>query len=286
MASRVDIILIPDLRSSAINAVGLLHSRTDLEVLLLDFPETLEDEVNKLAEYRITYEELIRTIRQKRILPEPLESWTYTAEPILRILPRLRLMRPELEICCYAPAESPFSAMESATRIARLAFRVRATGKVETDEWREAVASSLTRNRESLDLEFSKLAVRASGQDAACLAGLNAFRLKQRIAEYWDVARVRSADPFYYRTPLEVLLFLFSRREISDEQLSMLALAHVEYVYRYVLASRDRDEAHKRWVQEKIFGAKKQDRPSRGQSTVQAWRRHSLHGWFPAAFKF
>lgn len=45
MASRVEIILVPDLRSSAINAVGLLHSRPDLDVLLLDFPEMLEHEV-------------------------------------------------------------------------------------------------------------------------------------------------------------------------------------------------------------------------------------------------
>jgi len=265
MASRVDIILIPDLRGSAINAVDLLHSRSDLEALLLDFPETLEDEVNRLAEYRITYGELMRTIKEKRILPEPLESWTYTAEPILRALPRLRLMRPELEICCYTPAKSPFLAVETATKIARLTFRVRATGKVGTDEWRDAIASSLTRSRESLDLEVSLLALRARGRNAVCLAGLNAFHLKRRIAEYWDVATVKCAEPLYYRTPLEVLLSLFSRREVSDEQLSMLALAHVEYVYRYVLASRDRDEAHKRWVQEKVFGAKKQDRPSRGQ---------------------
>jgi len=46
-------------------------------------------------------------------------------------------------------------------------------------------------------------------------------------------------------------------REVSDEELPMLALPHVEYIYRYVLRSRDRDEAHNRWVQEKIFGAKK-----------------------------
>jgi len=254
MASRVEVILVPDLRSSALNAAGLLQSTPDLDVLLLDFPETLEDEVIKLAEYQITYEQLIRTVRERRILPEPLESWTYTAEPILRALPRLRLMRPELEICCYTPAESPFSAMENATKIARLAFRVKATGKVESDEWRDAITSSLTRSRELLDLDVSKLALRGRGRNAACLAGLNAFRLKQRVADYWDVATVRSAERFYYRTPLEVLLCLSSRRELSDEQLSMLALAHVEYVYRYVLRSRDRDEAHSRWIQEKILG--------------------------------
>jgi hypothetical protein len=275
MGSRVEIILVPDLRSSAINAVGLLHSRSGLDALLLDFPETLEDEVNKLAEYRISYEELIRTIREKRILPEPLESWTYTAEPILRALPRLSLMRPELEICCYTPAKSPFLALESATKIARLTFRVRATGKVETDEWRNAIASSLTRSRESLDLEGSLLALRARGRNAACLAGLNALRLKQRITQYWDVATVKCAEPLYYRAPLEVLLSLFSRREVSDEQLSMLALAHVEYIYRYVLRSRDRDEAHNRWVQEKIFETKKHDRPLRSQSTAESPRKGS-----------
>jgi hypothetical protein len=145
-------------------------------------------------------------------------------------------MRPEVEVVCYTPAETPFSAMESSTRIARLAFRVRATGKVETDEWRDAISSSLTPSRESLDLEGSKLALRARGRDAACLTGLNAFHLKQRIAEYWDIANVRSAEPFYYRSPLEVLLSLFSRREISDEQLSMLPSAHVEYVYACVKA--------------------------------------------------
>jgi hypothetical protein len=64
-------------------------------------------------------------------------------------------------------------------------------------------------------------------------------------------------------------------REVSDEELSMLALAHVEYIYRYVLRSRDRDEAHNRWVHEKIFGAKKHDRPSRSQSTVVSSRKRS-----------
>jgi hypothetical protein len=267
MASTVEIILVPDLRSSAVNVVRLLRSGPDLDVLLLDFPETLEDEVNKLAEYQITYEQLIRTIRRKHVLPEPLESWTYIAEPILRALPRLGLMRPELEIRCYMPAESPFSAMESATKIARLAYRVKATGRVETDEWRGAITDSLTRSRELLDLEVSKLALIARRRDAACLAGLNAFRLKRRIAEYWDIATVRSAEPLYYRTPLEVLLSLFSRSEISDEQLSTLALAHVEYIYRYVLASRDRDEAHNRWVQENPRGKRARQtimRPKRG----------------------
>lgn len=261
MRSRVEIILVPELRSSAVNAVRLVDSRSDLDVLLIDFPETLEDEVNKLAEYQITYEQLIRTVRNRRIMPEPLESWTYTAEPILRALPRLRLIRPEVEVICYTPAEAPFSAMEGATRIARLVFRVRASGKVETDEWKNAIASSLTRSRELLDLEASKLALRARGREAACLTGLNAFRLKKRIATYWDVATVRSAEPFYYRTPLEVLLSLCSRREISDEQVSMLASAQVEYVYGYVLASRDRDEAHNRWVHDKILGAKRRGRP-------------------------
>ena len=52
---------------------------------------------------------------------------------------------------------------------------------------------------ESLDLEVSKLALRASGRDAACLAGPNAFRLKQRITQYWDVATVKCAEPLYYR---------------------------------------------------------------------------------------
>lgn len=53
-------------------------------------------------------------------------------------------MRPELEIRCYMPAEAPFSALESATEIARLVYRVRATGKVETDQWRDAITNSLT----------------------------------------------------------------------------------------------------------------------------------------------
>jgi len=145
MGPRVEIILVADLRSSAIKAVGLLHSRPDLDVLL-DFPETLEHEVNKLAGYQITYEQLIRTIREKRILPEPLESWTYTAEPILRALPRLRLMRSELEIHCYTSAESPFCAMESANRIARLAFRVKArlAASKSPSHWNCTVSSNAT----------------------------------------------------------------------------------------------------------------------------------------------
>ena len=55
----------------------------------------------------------------------------------------------------------------------------------------------------------------------------------------------------------------------------MLALAHVEHIYRYVLRSRDRDEAHNRWVQEKIFETKKHDRPSRSQSTAESPRKGS-----------
>jgi len=261
MMARIEIILVPDLRSSGVKAADLLQRGTDFDVLLLDFPETLRTKINDLAEYDINYEELISTIRRERILPEPLESWTYLAEPILRALPRLRLLRPELEICCYTPAQAPFSAVERATEIARLAFRVRATGRIETDEWRNVLTTSLTRSREFFDVEVSKLVLEARGREAVCLAGLDAFRLKRRIAEYWDLATLRSTQSLYYRTPLEVLLSLLSRGGISDERLSMLALAHVEYVYRYVLASRDRDEAYNRWVKEKVLGGNKQVRP-------------------------
>ncbi|WP_455283599.1 hypothetical protein [[Eubacterium] cellulosolvens] len=222
------------------------------EVLLLDFPETLEREIDRLAAYETSYEELIGKIRQERLLPEPLESWTYLTEPVLRALPRVKLMRPELEISCYTSREAPFSAIENATKIARLVFRVRATGRVEIDEWRSAIATSLDRNREVFDDEVSKLVLKARGRDAACLTGLEAFRLKRRIARHWNSATVRSAEPFYYRTPLEMLLRLFSRGEVSDEQLLTLALAHVEYVYKYVLSSRDRDEAYNKWVKQRI----------------------------------
>ena len=248
----IEIILVPELRRSAVKAVSLLQDMSGLEVILLDLPETLEKEIGKLAAYEITYEELIRKIRQERLLPEPLESWTYLTEPVLRALPRLKLMRPELEVSCYTSSEAPFFAIENATKIARLAFRARATGRVKIDDWRSAITASLDRNQEVFDEEVSKLILRARGRDAACLAGLEAFRLKRRVAQHWDSATARSAEPFYHRTPLEMLLHLFSRGEVSDEQLSTLALAHVEYVYKYVLSSRDRDEAHSKWVKERI----------------------------------
>jgi hypothetical protein len=215
----------------------------------------MDREIGKLADYDTSYEKLIRKIRQERIILEPLETWTYLAEPILRALPRLRLMRPELEICCYSPAEAPFSALEGATRIARLALRVKATGKVEKDRWRSAITSLLDRNRELLAVEVSKLLLKARGRDTVCLAGLNAFRLKRRIAEHWASTIVRSVEPYYYRTPLEVLLFLLSRGQVADEQLSTLAQAHVEYIYKYILRSRDRDEAYNKWVTERILTA-------------------------------
>ena len=94
----IEIILVPELRRSAVKAVSLLQDMSGLEVILLDLPETLEKEIGKLAAYEMTHEELVRKIRQERLLPEPLENWTYLTEPVLRALPRLKLMRPELEV--------------------------------------------------------------------------------------------------------------------------------------------------------------------------------------------
>ncbi len=258
--ARVEVLLIPDLRRSVEKAIRFLESKSVLDLLLLDFPQTLERSVSKLAEYEISYEEFIRRIRRERTLPEPLESWTYLAEPILRVLPRLKLTKPELEVRCYTPAEAPFSYSEDALKIARLAYRAKATGKLDASHWKNTIMMILTRTRTYFEKAVTNVLLRARGRDVICFAGLDAFRLKRRIAEYLDRVTVRSIEPLYHRTPLEILLSCASRGDVNDDQVSMLALAHVEYLYEYVLRSRDRDEAHDRWVKQTVFAAKTQPR--------------------------
>jgi hypothetical protein len=249
--SKIEILMVPDLRSSVVKAVHLLEARCDVGLLLLDFPETLEIKLSKLADYETSYEELITMIRRERILPEPLESWTYLAEPILRALPRLRLVRPELEIRCHVPAEAPFSYSEDSLEIARLAYRAKATGKIDAEEWRHTIKRVLDRTRRFFDEAVSRILLGTPDHDAVCLAGLDAFRLKQRIGKYRRNVVVKTVEPFYHRTPLETLYSLLSGGDLSDDRLSTLALAYVEYLYQYVIRSRHRDEAYNRWVAEK-----------------------------------
>lgn len=250
--SSMEILITPDLRSSASKAAAHIEHNYGFETLLIDFPRSLHKHIKRLAEGELSQRELMREARERELIPEPIGGWAYTAEPILRTLPRLKLLRPELEIHCYRDSDAVFRASEIAVEVARLTLRALAAGKIEAELWRDLAKRSIESEDAAFRAEARYIREVAAGSHSSCLSGLGGRHLKETLQDHWDRIRLLYVEKAYHRTPLEILRSKLARHDLMDGEVEALARAHAEYVGRYILTSRDRDEAYLRWVEEKV----------------------------------
>jgi len=246
----IEILVAPSLRISWIKMVAHLK-KANYDRLFLNFPQNLEHLVTKLSQGRLAYEDFIDKVREEKLVPEPMGSWMYTAEPVLKSLKELKSWKVILKIHCYKDVEHNQLSAKIAGDIAALTLQTSLTEKVNVEEWKGTVVEGMERKQEALRAEADFIHERASNY-SVCVSGFDEKSLKRRLIEDGEEVSLTNLEEFYYPTPLETLEERLMEGDLPDEEVRELVRDHVEYVRNYVLRSRNRDQAYYQWVYDKV----------------------------------
>jgi hypothetical protein len=247
----IKILVVPNLRTSHMKAVRYLKEEPTYDKLFLDFPENLEPLVKALAKGELSYRDFFGEVRERRLVPEPIEGWRYTAEPLLKSMPELRRRKPELELYCYKDVRDTKRFVEMATEIAQLTLRANVTRKINVEDWRNILREGLSYKREALNNEVCFIYERTS-HNSTCTSGMDGGRLEQRLAERGYQVSLTTVEEWYHPTPLEILEERLAKGDILDEEVEELVKGHLEYVRNYILTRKNRDQAYYQWVYDKV----------------------------------
>lgn len=242
----IRILAAPGLRTSWTKLATQLKD-TPCDKLFLNFSNDLEELVEELSKDRLSYEEFIEEVREGKLVPEPVGSWAYTAEPILRSLTELRYQRPLLKIHCYRDVFYDGLSAKIAGEIAALTLRTAITGRVNVERWREIVREGVEYKRDALREEANFIHRKASAR-SICTSGLDGESLKKHLMEEGEEVRLTNVEEFYCLTPLETLEVRLAEGDPPDEEVKRLVKDHVEYIRNYILMGENRDQAYYRWV--------------------------------------
>jgi hypothetical protein len=194
--------------STLLEEVGFRFER-----LLLNFPIELEDELNELASDTLSFDDFIYKALKQRLIPEPFGAWEYSARPILKVLPKLKGMYPNLSICCFRLSEHEYRSVNAASELAKLTLRTTLRRFVDVREWRESLNHSLEINKEIKQAEVEAIKAMV-GRSSVCVSDMN--------GSYFG------------------------------EKIEWLVRSHLEYIRKYVYIFDNRDRAYYEWVYDKI----------------------------------
>jgi hypothetical protein len=248
MGSRITLVTAPKLRSRSSRMAELLPNLKQ-DALFLDFSREIEEYVKMLAE-GLPYSYVMAEIKRQRLIPETVaNSWEYQAEPVLRQLQNLKRLNPELDIRCYGTSSYEHFSAQIAVKLALLTLRSITTRKVNPEAWRRLLEEEARISLESLEDEADLLASQASKyRKNTCVYGVPHEAFKEKLVERRLEVKVIQVDPNYHLTPMETLKREIASGIATDERITQLVKAHVEYIKRFVLLSKNLDEAYERWV--------------------------------------
>ena len=250
--AEIEVLLLPNLKIFAVRASSYLMERWEFyDTLFLNFPREMEILVADLAEGRRTYESLIDEVSYSGIIPEPVEAWEYTAEPLLKVLPNLKEIHPGLKIYCYGTKKHQFLLNNIAIRAARLTLQTAITGKVDVEGWRRLLEESSRVGGKLLAEEGALISERARGR-CLCLSGLTGRSLGRALSGEGHLVRVRFIGGVYHFTPLEILERRWRREPLTDEEIRRFVRYHLEYLRDYIYLSNNRDSAYYQWLHDKV----------------------------------
>ena len=121
--SRINVLIVPNLRTSSSKAAEILRS-SSYRMVFLNFPSNLQSLISEYASGHLTLQNLIRKIESLRLIPEPISSWLYLNEPLLEALSSLR--KP-VNVYCYGDVDYCHILAETSAKIARLTLKVSIT---------------------------------------------------------------------------------------------------------------------------------------------------------------
>ncbi|MBS7616229.1 hypothetical protein KEJ45_03400 [Candidatus Bathyarchaeota archaeon] len=245
--AEVDVLIVPSLRSSAVKAANMLNG--NYNVVFLNYPYNLQSSICSYAYGFASLNDLVERIKCGSFIPEPVNSWLYLNEPILEVLQRLRK---DVKIFCYKDVDHYHMLADVASKIASLTLRVNITDKVDVDEWIKTLRWSL--RTEATDWEAEVVASKAEGK-TVCLAGINGWKLAQRIRGFGHKANVKCAERLYCLKPMETFEILLEMGKLTREEAEKLVREHAKFIRDFVLNTCNIDEAYYSWLEKrKIIG--------------------------------
>jgi len=264
VSSEVFILAFPKLRISHVEAAQTI-SKTPHDALFLMFSRNLEEPVKILAE-GFPYDYVINEIKKQKLIPEPFGAWEYFAEPILKILSKIKQKNPKLNIYCYGSPIYENVSTETATKIATLTLKALATGKINVKEWKKVLLEEIKFSLDATEEEAEfVLSIVKNYKKSLCVSGLQGKNLEEKIRLEKNMnVKLEYLGVPYYLTPLEALkkelLNELEGKPSSDEKMEKLIKYHLRYIKKYILLSKSLDDAYFRWVMEEaknlenIFG--------------------------------
>jgi len=246
----IAILAAPNLRTSYVKIAERLKG-LDYDALFLNLPENLEPLVRDLVEKRLSYGALIEEVRERKLVPEPVTGWRYTAEPLLKSLTGAKLHKSGLELYCYKDVNYNIISASISGKIALLTFRAQITGKVNIEDWKRIFRKGIECEREALKREVDSIDEKA-GHECSCVSGLGGENLERFLKEKGHSVNLTNIEEFYHPTPLEILEERLAKEDDPNEEVEELIREHLEYVRDYILKSRNRDQAYYQWVYDKV----------------------------------
>jgi hypothetical protein len=271
------LVLSPDLKTSSMKTSRLLEDiGAQFETLLLNLPVEMEEKLMELAKGSLSADEFVDEAQRRRVIPEPVGTWEYSARPILEALPRIEEKFPGLSARCYGSSEREFASVNAALRIAKLTLRTVLRGVVEVEEWRETLLHSLEENREAREVEAEAIMERV-GRSSVCVSDMGGRGLRKSLKSSGILVKIQYVvsdmggrglrkslkssgilvkiqyvEKPYHFTPLMVLERMMARGPVEDEEVERLVRSHLEYIRSYVYRFDNRDRAYYEWAYDNV----------------------------------
>lgn len=246
----IKILAAPNLKISWMKMRSYLRG-ANYDSLFLNFPQNLENLIVELSNGKLTLEDFIDIVKERKMLPEPVGSWIYVVEPILKSLRELKQLKPNMEIFCYRDVEYSRISMQIASEIAILTLRTSITGKVNVKEWKSLLIKGIGYRWKALKVEADFIHERTSHY-SICTSDLYGELLKQSLERKGEEVDLVNVEEFYHPTPLEILEERLMKEDVLDEEVGKLIGEHLEYVRDYILKGKNRDQAYYRWAYNKV----------------------------------
>ena len=241
MMSKIDVLIVPSLRSSAVKASRILAD-SGYDVIFLNLPTNLQSLISEYTSGSISLQELISRIGSMRLIPEPISSWLYLNEPLLRIL--RRASKP-IKAYCYVDVDYYHMLIEAAVRIARLTYKANVTGRIDVNEWIRVIEGHIRSETMGQEAEFISLKARGY---SICITGLSGWKIARILRGFGHEVKVKSAERLYMFRPLEILETLMETGNLTHRVAEELIREHVRFVRDYVLTSESLDKAYYSWI--------------------------------------
>ncbi|GBC69236.1 hypothetical protein HRbin01_00932 [archaeon HR01] len=246
MNPEIDIIVKPSLRTSSEKIIGMLDR--SCEAVFLPLPKSLDELVVELV-LGLGYEDFVKEVRQRGILPEPVEGWLKANKPILENIKRIGK---KMVTYCYKDSKIFYEECNTSLELSLLSLRDSLRNKPDVGKWLEILSNERRLKQEALQRDAEILSDEACVYSrSTCIAGFEGRHIMKMLPPKFKT-NLRYVDLPYHFTPLDILRREISRGDISEERAEELIRAHLRYLREYVIPY-GLDTAQELWNRENLY---------------------------------